>query len=99
MDDIPNFVHCSVLRNGNQTFHQESWGGPSKFFGGPDLPPLTWTPQWLRPCKRASIGVQSYPEISLVTLRKFANPRNCACCGAVNTGHINAARKKYSTVQ
>ena len=36
MDGIPNFVHCSVLHNGNHTLHQESWGGPS--------------PQWLRPC-------------------------------------------------
>jgi len=47
MDGIPNFVHCSVLRNGNHTLHQESWGGPSNFFGGPD--PLSPTPQWLRP--------------------------------------------------
>jgi len=33
MDGIPNFVHCSVLRNGNHTLCQESWGGPSKFWG------------------------------------------------------------------
>jgi len=39
MDGIPSFVHCSVLRNGNHTLHQESWGGPSKFFGGPDPQP------------------------------------------------------------
>jgi len=32
-DGIPSFVHCSVSRNGNHTLHQESWGGPSKFFG------------------------------------------------------------------
>ena len=40
-DGIPSFVHCSLLRNGNHTLHQKSWGGPSKFFfgGGPD--PLT----------------------------------------------------------
>jgi len=39
-DGTPSFVHCSLLRNGNHTLHQKSWGGPSKFFGGPDpLPP------------------------------------------------------------
>ena len=37
MDGIPSFVHCSVLRNGNHTLHQESWGDPSKFWG-PDSP-------------------------------------------------------------
>jgi len=45
MDGIPNCVHCSVLRNGNHTLHQESWDGPSKF-GGSGPPP---TSQWLRP--------------------------------------------------
>jgi len=30
-DGIPSFMHCSVLRNGNHTLHQKSWGGPSKF--------------------------------------------------------------------
>ena len=33
MDGIPSFVHCSVLRNGNHTHHQESWCGPSNFWG------------------------------------------------------------------
>jgi len=33
-DGIPSFVHCRLLRNGNHTFHQKSWGGPSKFFFG-----------------------------------------------------------------
>jgi len=37
-DGIPNFVHCRLSRNGNHTLHQKSWGGPSKFLGGPDLP-------------------------------------------------------------
>ena len=37
-DGIPSFVHCSLLRNGNHTLHQKSWGCPSKF-GGPDPPP------------------------------------------------------------
>jgi len=36
MDGIPSFVHCSVLRNGNHTLHQESWGGGS---GPPPRPP------------------------------------------------------------
>jgi len=33
-DDIPSFVHCNLLRNGNHTLHQKSWGGPTNF-GGP----------------------------------------------------------------
>jgi len=33
-DGVPSFVHYSVLRNGNHTLHQKSWGGPSNFFGG-----------------------------------------------------------------
>jgi len=33
VDGIASFVHCSVLRNGNHTLHQISWGGPSKFRG------------------------------------------------------------------
>jgi len=46
-DDIPSFVHYSLLRNGNHTLRQKIWGGPSKFFGGPDPPtpsgcPLAW---------------------------------------------------------
>ena len=45
-DGIPSFVHCSLLRNVNHTLHQKSWGGPSKFWGGPDPRP---SPQWLRP--------------------------------------------------
>jgi len=32
-DGIPSFVDCCVLRNGNHTLHQKSWGGPSKFWG------------------------------------------------------------------
>jgi len=32
MDDIPSFMHSSVLRNGNHTLHEKSWGGPSKIF-------------------------------------------------------------------
>ena len=36
-DGIPSFVHCSLLRNGNHTLHQKSWGGPSNF-GGPGPP-------------------------------------------------------------
>jgi len=32
-DGIPSFVDCSLLRNGNHTLHQKSWGGPSKFLG------------------------------------------------------------------
>jgi len=32
-DGIPSFVHCSLLRNGNHTLHQKSWGGTSKFWG------------------------------------------------------------------
>ena len=36
-DCIPSFVHCSLLRNGNHTLHQKSWGGPSKFWE-------VWTP-------------------------------------------------------
>ena len=46
-DGIPSFVHCSLLRNGNRTLHQKSWGDPSKFWGSG--PP---TPQWLRPCPK-----------------------------------------------
>jgi len=39
-DGIPSFVHCRLLRNGNHTLHQKSWGGPSKFWGsGPPRPP------------------------------------------------------------
>ena len=37
---IPSFVDCSLLRNGNHTLHQKSWGGPSKFWRGPDPPHL-----------------------------------------------------------
>jgi len=39
-DGIPSFVYCSLLRNGNHTLHQKSWGGPSKFWGSrtPDPP-------------------------------------------------------------
>jgi len=39
-DGIPSFVDCSLLRNGNHTLHQKSWGGPSKFWGSrpPNLP-------------------------------------------------------------
>jgi len=37
-DGIPSFVDCSLLRNGNHTFHQKSWGGPSNFFGGSGHP-------------------------------------------------------------
>jgi len=37
-DGIPSFVHCSLLRNGNRTLYQKSWGGPSKFWGGPEPP-------------------------------------------------------------
>ena len=45
MDGIPSFVHCSLLRNGNHTLHQKSWGGPSNFFwegrsGPPPDPPV-----------------------------------------------------------
>jgi len=36
-DGIPSFVHCSLLRNGNHTIHQKSWGGPFKFFWGSGL--------------------------------------------------------------
>jgi len=32
-DVIPSFVDCSLLRNGNHTLHQKSWGGPSIFWG------------------------------------------------------------------
>jgi len=40
-DIVPSFVHCSLLRrpNGSHTFHQKSWGGPSKFWGGAPDPP------------------------------------------------------------
>ena len=44
-DGIPSLVHCSLLRNGNHTLHQKSWGGPSKFWGVRTHP----TPQWLCP--------------------------------------------------
>jgi len=38
-DGIPSFVDYSLLRNGNHTLHQKSWGGPSKFWGPyPRLP-------------------------------------------------------------
>jgi len=37
-DGIPSLVHCSLLRNGNHTLHQKSWGGMSKILGGPDPP-------------------------------------------------------------
>ena len=33
-DGIPSFVDCSLLRSGNHTLHQKSWGGPSNFFLG-----------------------------------------------------------------
>jgi len=39
-DGIPSFVHCNVLRNGNHTLHQESWGGPTKFWGSRPPPRL-----------------------------------------------------------
>ena len=40
-----------MLRNGNHTLHQKSWGGPSNFLGGGGSgPPSPPTPQWLRPC-------------------------------------------------
>jgi len=32
-DDIPSFVDCSLLHNGNHTLHQKSWGVLSKFWG------------------------------------------------------------------
>jgi len=39
-DDIPSFVHCSLLRNGNHTLHHKRWGGPSKFWrSGPPTTP------------------------------------------------------------
>ena len=47
-DGIPSFVHCRLLRNGNHTLHQKSWGGPPKFFFGGWVPPTP--PQWLCPC-------------------------------------------------
>jgi len=41
-DGIPRLVHCRLLRNGNHTLHQKSWGGPSKFWGirTPPDPPV-----------------------------------------------------------
>jgi len=33
MDGIPSLVYCSLLRNGNHTLHQKSWGGPYTFWG------------------------------------------------------------------
>jgi len=42
MDGIPSFVDCSLLRTGNHTLHQKSWGGPSEFWGSrpPNPPPV-----------------------------------------------------------
>jgi len=60
MDGIPNFVHCSVLRNGNHTLHQESWGGPSKL-GGPDSPDPSG-------CARVSNLSRSYLEIPVAVV-------------------------------
>jgi len=67
-DDIPSFVHCSLLRNGNHTLHQKSWGGPSKFWVGVRTPPA---PQWLHPwmgsCTRRNIAsLHSVPIIIVV---------------------------------
>ena len=47
-DGIPSFVDCSLLRNGNHTLHQKSWGGSSNFFLGGGI--RTPYPQWLRCC-------------------------------------------------
>jgi len=42
-DGIPSFVDCSLLRNGNHTVHQKSWGGLSKFWGSePPQPPVIY---------------------------------------------------------
>jgi len=74
-DGIPSFVDCSLLRNGNRTHRQKSWGGPSKCWGSgpPD-------PQWLRPwkfdvlrggVKNSKVGFNSWPHTKLV----------CKLCG------------------
>jgi len=47
-DGIPMFVHCRLLRNGNHTLHQKSWGGPFTFGGGGSGPHRP-DPHWLRP--------------------------------------------------
>ena len=42
-------MDCSLLRNGNHTLHQKSWGGPSNFLGGPPTPPVV-APLIMVPC-------------------------------------------------
>jgi len=67
-DGIPSFVHCSVLRNGNHTIHQKSWGGPSNFFflGGGVRTPLD--PQWLRPCWASTYSKFDVPSLSITSV-------------------------------
>ena len=58
-ESIPSVVYCSLLRNGNHTLHQKSWGGPSKFWGS-GLPP-----QWLRPCSVLLTAIGRWTIISV----------------------------------
>ena len=65
-DGIPSFVHCSLLRNGNHTFHQKRWGGPSIFFGGERVrTPFPLSPPVVAPLQVGRLGSGSWGQVAM----------------------------------